>query len=58
MFIHKSNSKKSIKKANYKKYRLKQLFIILILLLCSITLISTLGRYVINSINNFFVRTK
>lgn len=58
MFIHKSKSEKRFKKENNKKYRLKQLFIILILLLCSITLISTLGRYVVNSINNFFVRTK
>lgn len=61
MFIHKSNNKKTSNKVinkSDKKYKLKQLFIILILLVCSITLISTLGRYVVNSINNFFVRTK
>ena len=51
------SKEKNINKSN-KKYRIKQLFIILILLLCSITLIGTLGRYVVNSINNFFVRTK
>lgn len=43
------------KKKNYKR---QQLLIILILVLCFITLASTLGRYVINGINNFFLRTK
>ncbi|MGN1327530.1 MAG: hypothetical protein ACI4VQ_05615 [Clostridia bacterium] len=43
------------KKKNYKK---QKLIIILILVLCFITLASTFGRYVINGINNFFLRTK
>lgn len=41
-----------------KKYIIKQLFIILILLICAITLVTTFGRYVLNSINDFFLRTK
>lgn len=41
-----------------KNYKKQQILIILILILCLITIVSTFGRYVLNSINNFFVRTK
>lgn len=41
-----------------KKFKQKQLLIILVLILCTITLVSSLGRYVANSINNFFLRSK
>lgn len=44
-------------KGNF-KYTTKQLFILLILVICSITLVSTLGRYVVNTVNNFFLRSK
>lgn len=40
------------------RYRIKQIFILVIILICFFTFVSTLGRYVVNSINNFFVRTK
>ena len=53
----KHNKLKEGKKSNI-KYTTKQLFIIAILIICSITLVSTLGRYVVNSLNNFFFRTK
>lgn len=35
-----------------------QILIILVLILCFTTLSVTFGRYVLNEINNFFVRTK
>lgn len=41
-----------------KNYKKQQILIILILILCLITIVSTFSRYVLNSINNFFVRTK
>ena len=41
-----------------KDYKKQQILIILILILCLITIVSTFSRYVLNSINNFFVRTK
>lgn len=46
------------RKKKEKKYRIKQIFIILIVLIGSITLVTSLGRYVLNSINDFFLRTK
>lgn len=49
---------KIAKERNNKKYKIKQLFIILILAICSITLVTTLGRYVVNTVNDFFLRTK
>ena len=39
-------------------YKKQQVIILLVLALCFITLISAFGRYVLNGINNFFVRTK
>lgn len=47
--------KESKTKSIYKK---QQIIIILVLALCFITLVSAFGRYVLNGINNFFVRTK
>ncbi len=43
---------------NSNKYKTKQLFIIAVVLVCTITLVATFGRYVVNTINNFFVRSK
>lgn len=43
---------------NSNKYKAKQLFIIAVVLVCTITLVATFGRYVVNTINNFFVRSK
>ena len=39
-------------------YKKQQIIIILVLALCFITLVSAFGRYVLNGINNFFVRTR
>ena len=39
-------------------YKRQQIIIVLIIALCFITLFSAFGRYVLNSVNNFFVRTK
>ena len=47
--------KESKTKSIYKK---QQIIIILVLTLCFITLASAFGRYVLNGINNFFVRTR
>lgn len=41
-----------------KNYKKQQILIIFILILCFIAITSTFSRYVLNSINNFFVRTK
>ena len=41
-----------------KNYKKQQILIVLILILCFIAITSTFSRYVLNSINNFFVRTK
>ena len=41
-----------------KIYRKKQILIILAILLCSISFVIVFGRYVTNSINNFFIRSK
>lgn len=49
--MRKENKTKSI-------YKKQQIIILLILALCFITLTATFGRYVLNGINNFFVRTK
>lgn len=49
---------KSKQQQHNNKYKVKQLFIILILLICMLTLVTAFGRYVVNSINNFFVRSK
>src|SRR5574344_1995035 len=46
------------KNINTRKYKIKQICILLVLLIASITLASTFGRYVVNSINNFYLRTK
>lgn len=43
---------------NSNKYKAKQLFIIAVVLVWTITLVATFGRYVVNTINNFFVRSK
>lgn len=43
---------------NSNKYKAKQLFIIAVVLVCTLTFVATFGRYVVNTINNFFVRTK
>lgn len=39
-------------------YKKQQIILLLVIVLCSITLVSAFGRYVVNSVNNFFVRTK
>ena len=49
--MRKENNAKSI-------YKKQQIIIVLVLALCCITLVSSFGRYVLNGINNFFVRTK
>lgn len=41
-----------------KVYKKKQILIILAILLCSISFVIVFGRYVTNSINNFFIRSK
>ncbi len=41
-----------------KIYKRKQLTIILLILLCSISFVIIFGRYVTNTINNFFLRSK
>lgn len=41
-----------------KIYKKKQILLILAILLCSISFVIVFGRYVTNSINNFFVRSK
>lgn len=46
------------KSTNTRKYKIKQICILLVLLIASITIVSTFGRYVVNSINNFYLRTK
>ena len=43
---------------NSNKYKAKQLFIIAVVLVCTLTFVATFGRYVVNTINNFFVRSK
>lgn len=40
------------------KYHRKQLIIILIILICFVSVLTIFGRYIINNINNFFVRSK
>lgn len=41
-----------------KTYQKKQMIIILIILLCSLSFVIVFGRYVTNSVNNFFLRSK
>lgn len=41
-----------------KIYQKKQMLIILAILLCSISFVIVFGRYVTNSVNNFFLRSK
>jgi len=41
-----------------KIYQKKQILIILAILLCSISFVIVFGRYVTNSVNNFFLRSK
>ena len=41
-----------------KVYKKKQILIILAILLCSISFVIVFGRYVTNSVNNFFLRSK
>lgn len=41
-----------------KIYQKKQMLLILIILLCSISFVVVFGRYVTNSVNNFFLRSK
>lgn len=41
-----------------KTYQKKQIIIILIILLCSLSFVIVFGRYVTNSVNNFFLRSK
>lgn len=43
---------------NIQKYRNKQLLLVAILLICIISIISILARYVTSNENNFFMRTK
>lgn len=40
------------------KYKIKKLIILICIFLCTFSFILIFGRYVTNSINNFFVRTK
>ncbi len=46
------------KKAAKSKYRKKQLLIILVVLMALISLVVILGRYITNSINNYFLKSK
>jgi len=39
-------------------YKKKQIIIILAILLCAVSFVVVFGRYVTNSINNFFLRSK
>ncbi len=41
-----------------KKYKKKQLILIIVLLICISSLVSIFGKYVTNSINDFFLRSK
>lgn len=41
-----------------KTFQKKQIIIILIILLCSLSFVIVFGRYVTNSVNNFFLRSK
>ena len=41
-----------------KTYQKKQIIIILIILLCSLSFVIVFGRYVTNSVNDFFLRSK
>lgn len=41
-----------------KTYQKKQMLIILVILLCSLSFVIVFGRYVTNSVNNFFLRSK
>ena len=41
-----------------RKYNKKQIIIIIAILLCVSSLVIIFGRYVTNSINNFFIRSK
>ena len=41
-----------------KTFQKKQIIIILIILLCSLSFVIVFGRYVSNSVNNFFLRSK
>lgn len=54
MLKHKLKNKQIIKS----KYKVKQLVILFILIICFTSLITVFGRYVIKNINNFFIRTK
>ena len=54
MFKHKA---KDIKQITI-KHKIKQILILIALIICTLTLVSTFGRYVVNTINNFFLRSK
>ena len=41
-----------------KKYKRKQIIILLLILLCVISFVIIFGRYVTNTINNFFLKSK
>ena len=41
-----------------KTFQKKQIIIILVILLCSLSFVIVFGRYVTNSVNNFFLRSK
>lgn len=51
------DNKRGIKK-QMKLYQKKQMLLILCIILCSISFVVVFGRYVTNSINNFFLRSK
>lgn len=40
------------------RYKRKQLLIMAIILICMISLVIVFGRYITDSINNFFIRSK
>lgn len=42
----------------FKKYKREQIFIILLIILSLISFVTVFGRYVTNSVNNFFVRSR
>lgn len=43
---------------NIKKYKVQQLIILILLIICLFSLISVFGRYVTNSFNNYYLRSK
>ena len=52
------NKKYKSEKNIIKKYKLKQLAILLALVICFISIVTTFGRYAVKNVSDFFMRTK